>query len=138
MRRILQKIHALSEDARKFLAGVTIVVLGLGFFGVWMSFMSSRLVALGPPAKQNAAGGDTAPVARRLSPSEIAEQRREPPSPAAGIAASVSDAGRFLARGKQDGASGISGGFFASVGQGLAAVAEAIYMQLAPWVPPYL
>lgn len=139
----LQKIHALHEDTRKFLAGLTIVILGIGFFAFWTSFMSSRLVALGPPAKQNAAAGDTVPVARRLSTEEIAEAKRrerEPISPAAGIAGSVSDAGRFFAttRREADGSPARSIGiFFASVGQGLTAVAETIYMKVAPWVPPY-
>lgn len=137
MKDFLAAIHGLHEDTRKLLAGLTIAVLGIGFVGIWTSFMSSRLVVLGTPAQKAAAGGAAAPVARRLSPSELAQERREPLSPAAGIAASVSDAGRFLARGKKDEAKGIVGGFFASVGQGLAAVAEAIYMKLAPWVPPY-
>lgn len=141
MKDFLSAIHGLHEDTRKLLAGITIAVVGLGFVGVWTSFISSRLVALGPPARENAAVGSTVPVARRLSPSELAQERREPPSPAAGIAASVSDAGNFFARGKtaETGkTSGGLGGFFASVGQGLAAVAEAIYMKLAPWAPPYL
>lgn len=140
MKDFLAAIHALPEDARKFFAGLTIVILGIGFFAFWTSFMSSRLVALGPPAKQNAAAGDTAPVARRLSPTEIAERRRAPTSPAAGIAGSVSDAGRFFAATQReaDGSPARSIGiFFASVGQGLAAVAEAIYMKMALWVPPY-
>lgn len=136
--RVLQKIHAMPEDARKFLAGITIVVLGLGFFSAWTSFMSSRLVALGTPAGQQAAASPAIPVARRLSAEEIAQaKRREPPSPVAGIAGSVSDAGAFFAHGEKSGVSMGVGGFFASVGRGLAVVAEGIYLKAAPWVPPY-
>lgn len=137
MKHHLEKIHALPEDTRKVLAGLTIVIVGLGFVSAWTSFMSSRLVTLGTPAEQQRAGqAPGVPVARRLSPAEIAEAKRQsPPSPVAGIAGSVSDAGKLIAP-TQGMAAGLQG-FFASVGRGMAVVAEDIYMKAAPWVPPY-
>lgn len=130
MRNFLRKIHGLPEEGRKLLAGLCMAVAGIAFFGLWTSFVSSRLVALAPspasaPAAQGAVG--VSDVAQTAPASESGAL-----SPAEGIADTL--------RGFQNAVSGSAPpqGFFASVGQGLTAVAEAIYMKLAPWVPPYL
>ncbi len=136
MKDFLAAIHRLHEDTRKLLAGVSIVVLGLGFVGLWSSFLSSRLVVLNTPA-QNTEGTPGIPVAaRRTSGSSAAV--REPPSPVAGIAGSIAQVEKFFSRPLRDGAVPDTGGFFASVGRGLAAVADAVYMKVARFVPPYL
>ncbi|OGZ97848.1 MAG: hypothetical protein A3B34_04110 [Candidatus Sungbacteria bacterium RIFCSPLOWO2_01_FULL_54_21] len=139
MNDFLAKIHALSEDARKILAGISVVVLGLGFFGVWSSFMSSRLVTLNAPAvPQEKPIGLTSPAVAHDASGSSPVARQEPVSPAAGIVGSIADAEKFFARSKSESMMGGIGTFFASIGTALAAVADAVYMKVAPWVPPYL
>ncbi|MEK7099140.1 MAG: hypothetical protein AAB916_01325 [Patescibacteria group bacterium] len=136
MNDFLGKIHALPEDARKFFAAVSLVVLGFAFFVMWTSFMSSRLVTLNTPTTappQKPMGLASPAVAHAPSGTAIAA-RPEPVSPAAGIVGSITDAEKFFTRPKTD----ASAGFFAGIGRALASVADAIYMKLARFVPPYL
>lgn len=135
----ISRIHALSEDARRILAGVTLVVLGLGFLGVWSSFMSSRIVALGVPREEEVApssAGTSPAIARGPSTvggSMVARSLPGPISPAAGIAGSVADAQKFFVPPATE-----TQGFFAAIGSGLATIADAIYMKVARFVPPNL
>lgn len=48
MKIFLKKIHGLPEDARKLLAGLCMLTAGIAFFSIWISFVSSHLVALAP------------------------------------------------------------------------------------------
>ncbi|MEK7541321.1 MAG: hypothetical protein AAB533_00530 [Patescibacteria group bacterium] len=138
MKNILISIHALPEDTRRILAGISIAVLGIGFFGFWTSFVSSRLVALNTPTEKPSATPGIPVAVRRPAGGAVAE-RLEPPSPAAGIAGSVADIEKFFTgQGLlESGAAGI-GGLFSAIGEGLAGAAEAIYMKAAKYVPPYL
>jgi len=62
LRTIKNTIHGWSEETRKFLAMVTMGIGLLVFFSLWISSVSSRLVAIGP-----AAPAATAPTAEPLA-----------------------------------------------------------------------
>lgn len=136
---VIARIHAMSDDARRFFAGLTLAVLGLGFLGIWSSFMSSRIIALDTPQQEKivlSPAGASPAIARgpsAVSGSAVARNNAEPLSPAAGIAGSVADAQKFFVRPAAE-----TQGFFAAIGSGLATVAEAIYLKVAQFVPPNL
>lgn len=150
MRKFLQKIHGLPEDTRKFFAGLCMLAAGIAFFMLWTSSVPSRLVALTPRPAVGPIARQTAAVSGMAQAAPPAERESGALSPAAGIAdtlrgfrgalsgAAASLGARIAGSAPQSaGRSPPPQGFFASVGQGLAAVAEAIYVKLAPWVPPY-
>ncbi len=162
MQTILTKIHGLPEDARKLLAGVCMVVAAIAFFGIWTSFVSSRLVALSPgPGPSVAEGSESATgVAEEISqPAPAASEVSAAPealSPAGGIADTmkgfadaVSGVAASLQKQASPGPAASSGGFLAPLAeraQGLAAIigagsdriADYLYRKLAPYVPPNL
>ncbi len=158
MHSILGRIHSLPKDIRKLLAGVAIVIAAIGFFSMWSSFVSSRLVAIGPPA-----GGATdsrqgssaalspvvggAPVAGRdISPRRGADRPagRRAPTPVEGIRDTVVGLEEFFSSNEANPAGGRvpareSGrGFLAAVGEGIAGAMEFIYLKLSRHVPPNL
>lgn len=163
MRSFLQKIHGLPEDARKFFAGICMLAAGIAFFGVWTSFVSSRLVALAPsPAPAltaQDAGGASAisdlPVRSTQTGLPAPAPAMEALSPAAGIAdtlrgfQSVISGSAGSLGGQQAGQAKPAQGFFASVGeksrvisagiwQMWERIAEYIYRTVSRYVPPYL
>ena len=88
MRNMLRKIHLLPEEVRKLLAGLCMLAAGIAFFGVWTSFVSSRLVALAPaPGAGVAQGGqpDTMAFAGGAQSAPV-PSASEALSPAEGIA----------------------------------------------------
>ena len=147
MQRFFQAIRSLPEDIRKLLAGLLITIVAFGFFGVWSSFMSSRLVALNP-AGQAPAQKPPPPVSGivRLPPSggsplpsQSAENR--PPSPAAGIAQTLSGLEKFFSLSPetpdQRRTSRVRT-FFAAVGNAVDNSIEFLYVKLSRYVPPNL
>lgn len=48
METFLKKIHGLPDDTRKLLAGLCMLAAGIAFFSIWISFVSSHLIALSP------------------------------------------------------------------------------------------
>lgn len=100
--------------------------------------MSSRLVALGPPAIPSAEKSTPSPAANARAVPIPAEG---PPSPAQGLAQTFSGIDKLLQH-KESGEtekpkSGVRT-FLAAIGQGIADGIEFIYLKLARYVPPNL
>lgn len=101
IKNFFRALHTLPEDARKLLAGFCMLIAGVAFFGIWTSFISSRLVVLAPsPASPGAVGvGGEAPVVEAPipvfpAPGEGEGGARSTPettSPVAGIAETFRD-----------------------------------------------
>jgi len=162
MREILKRIHGWPEEARKLLAGALIAVVALGFFGVWGRFFSSRLTALGPAGLPGQglpgqgrplAGQATGPVSGvvRLSPlpdgysrsnlSADNKNENQPPSPAQGVAQTLSGLEKFFPKTVEaPEARGWRGvrGFFAAVGNAVAGGIDSLYLKLSRYVPSNL
>jgi len=139
MRKLLQAIHALPEDVRKLLAGVCIVASALVFFSVWGSWVSSRLVTLGPaPASSTETVGQGEGVSS--SPTVRVEPRTEPPSPAQGLAETFSGVRQMSPisnAGLIDRVSQMRR-LFAAIGKGASDSVDFIYLKLAQYVPANL
>lgn len=129
MRKIVKAIHSLPEDARKLLAGFLIVIVAFGFFGMWGSFMSSRLVALGPPpASPLEQKISLPPVTARLEARGM-EQRGEPPSPTQGLVRTFSGFDELWSPGRD---------LLAAIGGAVAGGIEFLYLKLSRYIPPNL
>ncbi|GEM_PF-5569799 len=74
METFLKKIHGLPDDTRKFLAGLCMLAVATVFFGIWISFVSSHLIALSPSS------GSAAVAESSVSPSTPAEAEVPPSS----------------------------------------------------------
>lgn len=131
LQTLLRRVHSLPEEVRKLLAGVLIVGAALGFFGMWGPFMSSRLVALGPPPTGSNPQGAATPsaVAGRPQPAGV-----HPLSPAEGIAETFYGIRQIGPIGPTSKIKHI----FAAIGNAVAGSIEFLYQKLSRYVPPNL
>ncbi len=106
--KVVRVIHGLPEDTRKLLAGLAMFVFGIAFLGVWMSFFSSRLVALAPGAPDSqdqlsaaayppvVQGTVREPSALELAQNETSPSASAPASPVEGIADTIRGVGQAV------------------------------------------
>lgn len=92
VKKLLQAIHALPEEARRLLAGLSfIIIAALMVFSSWNMLISSRLTSLSGETVGPAASGRASPnkIGRALTPSfpstEYAPAKSEALSPLEGV-----------------------------------------------------